>query len=96
MPGRKGRGVVFTTGDGFYFAKNGKCTETRKYVKCTECSVRAVINGNILTLSNAEHTHSHAPEVDSAKLSELKDRLKKRARETVGPLKDVFNNVCNE
>jgi len=99
VPGRKGRGFVYTTGDGFFYAKNGKYTESRKYVKCTECSVRGVVKGIealTLKLSNPEHHHSHSPDLDSARLTELKERLKTRAKETVCPLKEVFREVCNE
>ena len=95
VPGRKGRGVLYTSGDGYYFNKNS----VRKgviYLKCSDCSVRAVLQQGVIVLSNSEHNHNHPPAAEDADVCELKERLKIAAKESTSSIRDVFTSVTNE
>jgi hypothetical protein len=95
VPGRKGLGVLYTTGDGYYFVKNcRKKTSSKVYMVCVDCCVRAVVEDGKLSLTNDDHKHSHPPDFLHDSVSKLKEELKKAAVERTDPIKEVFRSVC--
>ena len=96
MPGRRGQGVLFTVGDGFFFSFNSKKISSAgaRYLKCTDCNMRAVLTSDgMLRLTCEAHSHSHPPSTGTEQLSVVKEQLKKRAMGTVLPLRQIFNEV---
>ena len=93
VPGKLGKGVTFTNGDGYYFSVNNR-RNGNVYMKCTECSVRGKFCGDRLVVGGGEH--SHPPDVVTEEVAKLKQNCKDEAKRMLGgKVSSVFSSISD-